>query len=507
MLLNFLDFEFNNELKIIKHNSLYIIENKNLKVPLFVFMTNNGFFLVNNINLLLTKFHQNLTFNKNLITKTIFEDNDTNYPNTETYFKNVYRILPFTQCKIENNKITFQESDEHDFGKITSDLIKNEFVEIFKNSINSCIKNAQKVTSIISGGLDSSSISIFLKKFNLVKDIETVECRSDKEINPERKYAKVVVDQFSFKHTILNNPLISIEEISLFLQSCSAPYFLTPSIIWHMEMAKFTKKNGSDVLFSGSFGDQSLFSSQIYVKQLYENKEIVQFKKVIKNYNNYFFWVKILEKNCSIRNIWNFLIFSRKKVNVLNYLLKNWIFYFRINGLKKQKKHVTNEFYLKFKNYGENKLYYNSIFTQHGINLIDFYHDLGDYYKIKVCLPFLDKNIMNFFKNIPAETHYNFPQEKGVFREALKDILPRELLTRNTKTSFGLVLNDYTKNLAKEFLNNFDKYNQIWKFVDEKKFRLQLINYLKKNEFSINQLFFIQKVIITGVWLEAHKSN
>ncbi len=131
---------------------------------------------------------------------------------------------------------------------------------------------------------------------------------------------------------------------------------------------------------------------------------------------------------------------------------------------------------------------------------------LGNMNQVEVRMPFLDLRLFYFMASIPADQKVRGGLSKVLLREALRDILPPEVLQRPRKSEFSPAyrgaITKYAKNEIQDFLDYPEKV--LTEIVDFPKARAFIEEYLKTNHFQIKggHLWHLWHIIGLNAWLK-----
>ena len=213
----------------------------------------------------------------------------------ETAFKNIYEIEPGTFLKYKLKDHTYKIDD---YWKLDDfDLLKHDVsLEEFENNFNNCIKSRLisdvPIASLVSGGVDSSSL---VYKMLELGDQNTIKLffaeNKNKEIN-EKKQVNFYYNFLNKKFKNKNIRLYSIRnEISNYWNNLeNVCYFNDEPCTFnnfHLVylLSKNVKKNKIKVIFSGEGADEIFFGYDRFIRT---SKSFLPGKKNINLENIYF---------------------------------------------------------------------------------------------------------------------------------------------------------------------------------------------------------------------------
>ncbi len=472
-----------------------------------------------------------------------FKSSNTNYGyNDQTIWKGIYSVLPGQVLSIDYH---LKKNNVNFFKLSTGNQAKNNvfesFREVFKKSILKNIHQSNNVSSSLSGGIDSSSITSMLQKLSKDK-INTIELRTPFEIGKERNYAQEVVDMWSTNHTILSNYPNFYDSEVLSCEITGSPSYSLLTAGRMLGIINIMKELKSDTYYMGEGGDQVLGLQREYLDELIEKANFQELKvallkalgiKGISNielhnvpYASYF--LKSTLKDLIIeKKIFKIILFLRHFYNIT--ILSNYIKKY-LN--KKHLIEVDNSIVLEdllnqdirgvndnSKNHLEllkpdnliNFNYIKNIFSWESIKLKEQNFLIGQNYGIKFIYPFYDKGVLDFISSADKKLNFGDGLGRNIIRQSMKGIMPDSIVRRNSKTFFSPFLHQVFWDLNSNSDSNFPKNHLIWNYIDYTSFKK--IERLVKNsnyfDFSLSgefnsYLITSLKVYYFGIWLDVH---
>jgi len=401
-------------------------------------------------------------------------------PNSKTLINNVLKVKPNSILKFNIKKNQILDYKIIDFSK-ENNFLKENNSSLRKDLSKSIEKNLigdRKIGVFLSGGIDSTIISLTTRKINEKIEAYT-SIYEDNEIEKDIDYGytKRICDQFNIK---LNLATITKKEIfNGDLLNRISSFFDEPianlNIISSYKQSKLANQNDLSVIITGDGADE-IFGG--YRK--YQTLEISRKLKYLSFLNK-----KI--KNYTIKNDKIPYLFFKKNDNEnYKYIFKNDFF----NSIIQIKNHL-------FENYNEDNL------TK--LNKFDFYNWLPDEHNLKLdrCtmansvegrVPFQDLTILKYFNPEKIKNKINLNQNKLELREAFSD-LPNYILNRKKR---GWFLDD--KKILKHFLqkNAYDLFKT--NSGEEKIFNEEnLLNSINQDNKLLNK-FSLTTIVMFKLW-------
>lgn len=395
--------------------------------------------------------------------------------NNETFFENIFAIEPGTyllwNLKTKDYYIKQYYEIKANKVKITENEAKNKLNTLLENSIKLRIDN-KNLGSCLSGGLDSSAIVCLYDKTNN-KEIKTLSAVFPGSKINEEKYIDIVTKNtkttnFKTKPTSKEllkdlDDLIEVQEEPFGSTSIYAQYRV-------MKLAKEEKienlldGQGSDELFGGY---HTYFPS--YINQLIKDKKIKELAGSKLFWKFFFYYLK---KN------------PKKIINkIFNIKPKSKIYNLKVPALN-YPKYVDNYILLCM------KTSLRSLLKWEDKNAMRF--------SIESRLPYLDPTLVEFAFSLPYFYKIKNFETKHIFRKAISEYVPKEIIERKDKIGFATPEKDWftTKEFDK-FIQNiiFSKSFESRTYWNYKE--IQKLYYKKNTEYFTN----IWKIINTELWL------
>jgi asparagine synthase (glutamine-hydrolysing) len=319
------------------------------------------------------------------------------------------------------------------------------------------------VSAFLSGGLDSSLISVMSSKLSPHLSTFTIgtsaEDKKIEQMPEDEKYARKLADQFGFDHhEIVITPDI-VKELPFIVKALDEPLG-DPAAINTYLICKAAREKGVKILLSGMGADEIFFGyrrQQATMISLRYRKIPGVFRKMIRGVSS-LLPVKIAGKGFKFsRWVKRFLSFADLPVEEA--YMRSYSYYnekemqglFRENigphyqQLRKQHLAVFEKGYN-----GDpvNQMCYTDIhFFMQGLNLT--YTDRSSMAaSVEVRVPFIDREVVTTAMNIPGAIKFNNKQPKYLLKKVAEKSLPQEIIYR-PKASFGAPIRSWiSKELA-----------------------------------------------------------
>jgi len=381
-------------------------------------------------------------------------------PKDKTIISNIYKVLPGELIKIKKNHVYKDLYYKINYeSKIN--ISKNNAIDQLESLLEKSIKNRLvadvPVGVFLSGGIDSSLIAYYAKKYH--NNIKSFTIKMTNDSYDESQYAKLVANHLGIEnHMAEFDDNAIIDSLKVIEDKLDEP-LSDPSILPTFLLSKFAKKHvkvalsgdGADELFCGyapfksinylkplsfipkNIGNMiSLISESIPTKDAYMSYHFL-LKHVSRgfgwpSYLQVFRWMSPLsDKNITTlinkdfqsdynsKSFWNNLLYNPKnnKLKLADTLSK--LFY---------------DFYLP-----------NDILTK--VDRASMYNGL------EVRSPFLSKSIIDFSSQLPNKYKINHNNTKLILRELSKKMLPNNISSRK-KHGFAIPLAKMIRGPLKE---------------------------------------------------------
>ena len=374
--------------------------------------------------------------------------------------------------------------------KKIDDISDQKLYFVMNEVVSSMLGNTNgDVATTLSGGLDSSTVTMFLSKLVCDKNIfaHTVTfdglSKEDFKKTDEYNYVESVLDNTSLNHEKINlnynhsGPINQIDQLSF----QSQPYGIVNGYI-HQSIFKSCQKKNINFLFDGVYGDE------IISHGFYRINELILKGKIF----HFLYEIFLLKRNGVINSIRHQI-----KINILKPLYKNFFnkkftYQFDYADLSNILKidEENEDFILDYKK-SRKSIFKSDLDEQLKMldsGLIEFsleqLYELSKVYDVHVMYPFLDKRILIYALNIPSKYKLRNGITRYYFRAAMSNLLPEKILNRNDKSNLSPFafnqINEKHKIIEYMMANdsNINKYislNDIVKLKKSKKYKVPIL--------------------------------
>ena len=442
---------------------------------------------------------------------------------TRTIYKNIFHVPGnfYISKSIHSEEAEFNKYFSFK-SKINFTSTKENTKEIFLQTIQSKLETTTSdVASMLSGGLDSSSIVCgidFLNKENkLNKNLHVYSAifpslgEEEKKKADESNYIDAVLSQVNSSSTKLqfhtNGPMKMLDKLTDLSEPALAPnLYITFSILNELQ-----KKN-IKFLFDGSGGDSILGHGHARFLELGRKLRIF---KLVKEYNEF---SKLRNSAKSLFEILKRFVlkplipfsFQRRKLlastNRIDYFnanlfLKNNL---KLNSYERFKDVLGFYPYIDLPNspnvYAYEEVSANSLFGKYGSRL--GFH-IGNKFNVEIITPFFDKDFMRYCLNIPMKEKMRRGYDRSFFRRSMSEIVPKLILNRTSKGDLSPVFRNEFKRYDNDQILNLILENScphLKKIIDRRKL-LKLLKVYRNNPRQENANI-LYKLVYLSVWLK-----
>lgn len=482
--------------------SIYYIEDKNQ----ILFSSSVGTFLeLNNYDLSI-----NTNRVKNYLSFTSNKDN-------ETFYKEIKKIPKASICIIKNKKITTKKYYQLKKIKVNKNISDSDYIKKFKDIFFEVIKSHSRspnkiVSSALSGGLDSTSISKTLSYLNknntydhhtfscIFKGLKDEDFKKTDELNFIKDAANSDNNHFIYIDNNKNGP---VSKLNYFQKFHSSPVAAINGYI-HSEMFKSAYSLNSRVFLDGFDGDtvishgyEKLFD---YAREFKFNRLFKERKKLDNRFNIKFSYLRTIKTYILKPLIPSFLDYLYRFI-----FRKNILPVSDIKMLKFKKPKAVNSYkyikdfygYYPHKYSGDAQEYHirniNNSIWEFSFEIIE---NLSLIDKVEVRYPFFDLRIVEFCSSLPKHLKNKNGLNRYILRESLKEILPQSIYERVTKANLSPVSkNNVSKINIKQLQQKINNSEILRECLDEGFFIYNLEEQVKNNEIETYKIYQLMAIL------------
>ena len=338
----------------------------------------------------------------------------------------------------------------------TNEEYEKAFLNIFTEAVNCRLRSAFPVGSMLSGGLDSSSVACTAQKilkFKGLNSLRTFSATFDSiPKSNERDYIEKVLQSSDFDpYYVLADKISPLNEINDFFWYRDQP-LIVPNTFMNWNIFREAGKHGVRVLLDGYDGDIIVSHGNGYLTELFCR----------------FRWRKFVSEINALRRMGknSYSVFFEVLVNILPKSFKKRIFiwreYYKKEGSRTRivKKDFANSFKLieKAAEMMDYRLKIDNAHKKHFMSLkspllqweMELFDALSIPFHVEHRHPFYDVRLVEFCLAIPTEQKIFDGWDRFIMRRSMKNILPVDIQWRKNKG-----------NLSFNFKHGFMSENEI----------------------------------------------
>jgi asparagine synthase (glutamine-hydrolysing) len=438
---------------IYKNNKIFLARDRVGVKPLFYTKIKDNFIFASEIKALLKNKLVKPIINKESLQE-ILSLSPSRIPGSGV-FKNIYELRPGHYMKYENNKIEIKRywNIKNKTCKDTFEEAKNKVEELLTKSIKRQMISDVDIACLLSGGLDSSIITAICsreyQKQNKILDTYSIDYEDNDKyfektkftVSRDNEFINLMKNIFKTKHhykIITQKKLAKYLKESMRARDLPGMADIDSSLLWFSK--KISKKH--KVILSGECADEIFGGYPWFYMSDIKNRECFPWLDSIESRE------KLLKKEL------------KEKLKLKEFL-------------KTQYENIIKEI-PKTKEYEYKKLFYLNM-TYFMPTLLERKDRMTMRASLEARVPFADTELIEYLWNLPWNYKFHNEIEKGLLREAYKEILPKEITNRKKnpypKTHNPKYKNIITKMLKKKLKN---KNSILYKIFDKEKL-LELI--------------------------------
>ncbi|RKQ83572.1 asparagine synthase (glutamine-hydrolysing) [Brockia lithotrophica] len=358
----------------------------------------------------------------------------------ETFFREVYRVPPgFVYIApldaLESGRLErFVSPSLEEPERVPFQVAKERVRELFFHALAEASGKEERLGVLLSGGVDSSAIVVGLRYLFPQRDVYAVSFVDDELVEEERFVDLAARAGQAHIHKFRIHPDELVADIEDLVRAQEEPFGST-SVYAQFRGFQVARTLGLPVLFSGQGADE-LLGGYLYLRGLRlaslwrGGKRVEALDFLLRNYRTLTggksFFVYVLPQ------FFPFLIKKDSKRN--SWLNLRW-FEEHGSSLVELSKKVILRYYQKECVQKEN---IHNFFVKSLPTLLRYESKNEHYFGIKKRNPYLNKEFVDLIQRLPEE--YLVSRDgmtKWIFREAMRGIVPNEILDRKDKMGFA----------------------------------------------------------------------
>ena len=431
---------------IYKEDKIFLARDRVGVKPLFYTLKNNNFIFASEIKAILKNKLISPIINKESLQE-LLSLSPSRIPGSGV-FKNIKELRPGHYMIYKNNKLTIKR-----YWNVLEENIKDDYITA-KNKIEKYLTDSIKrqmisdvdIACLLSGGLDSSIITAVVSKNRRKLDTYSIDYEDNDKyfkktnftVSQDKDYIKLMTNKFKTNHhykVITQRKLAKYLKESVIARDLPGMADIDSSLLWFSKEIRKKHK----VILSGECADEIFGGYPWFYREEVKNREYFPWLDSIENRS------KLLKKEL------------QEKLKLKEFLQKQYENIIK-EVPKSKEQHYKNLFYL-------NMTYFMP-------TLLERKDRMTMRKGIEARVPFADTKLIEYLWNLPWEYKYHNNQEKGILRDAYKNLLPEQIINRKKnpypKTHNPKYTNIVIKLLKKKLKN---KNSILYKLFDEEKLK------------------------------------
>lgn len=434
----------------------------------------------------------------------------------EQAIKNIFLLPPAHWLKVKNNAIELkrywfpEQIEERLFSRKTD--YAGELRQIFTTAVEKRLRSYKPVASMLSGGLDSSSVSVIAAKILASKqqklrtyshvplftnELKEAYPLSNRILDETENIKSIVNFSGNIDPIFLNSANISpLEGIEKMLEILDRPIHAASNAFWLYDIFKTTAADDYGVLLSGEQGNATIsFTGVEYLLPLIDR---IAFSK------GFMGPIKEILKTIILPSFAYKAYIQNKPGNLQDYANNSYL----NNTIKQESvlfKRIKTE-KKQFNPYFKKKKYsVLNIFRPGSNSRCDWGADMGNYFGIEARDPTADIDLVEYCLTIPNQAFFtNNGTNRLVLKEMMKGLLPDEVLYAKRK---GLQGSDiYFRvneniNAINKLVNDLIKEKHLLNTIDVERLVENLESRMKKGNNGLNEMNLILKTLMPALFI------
>ena len=386
------------------------------------------------------------------------------YDKERTCFSGISRVLPgHTVVVTPTEAHSFQHSDFDTTRQIRCAAVE-EYAEtlrdLFEQAVRRRVRSCQPVAVMVSGGLDSSAI---LCQADLLKKAgaNVATCVGLSMTFPEGTNAdeKQFLGDIEIRHKIRIQKM-AFSRLRFMDNADSVRNSELPELHWDARSAllRLASRSGCRVVLDGYYGDQMLANAG-YLVDLARSFSWLGLRRELAEWGR---WVAdvdpaILKQELRwilLRGLvpYKLVRMVRRGMGITEERHPAW--YARAFQERAFRRYIlSRQKSRRFVSYHA-KTCYEFLSGRRRVNSVEADNKIGSSQALEIAYPFMDADLIEFLLAIPGRVINWKGKPKGLFREAMKGILPESIRLRKWKADFTALHNDAAMSELASFQKN-----------------------------------------------------
>lgn len=445
----------------------------------------------------------------------------------ETFYENIHRLPPATTLTLNHGKERFNRywalDPTFELQLDSTEAYTQEFLKIFKEAVRCRLRSAYPVGSMLSGGLDTTSV---VSTAQNIRNDPKEEFYGEEEMSDspmktfsavfndipecdEQYYIKMTLSEYDLDpHYVHADQISPLGEVDEFFR-CSDQPFLFPTTFMLWNLYKKAGENGVRILLDGFDGDtvvsygEGIFRDLIrsgrwarYIHEINETakKHGVSPYKLLINISLNRFTPKFVK-----RWRWELTKFTSFDHRHNRFVRKDLI----------EQTEVTEDLRKNFQNHlnikSARELHHRYLCKGMIPIELENLDWIAARFGIEPRHPFYDKRLIEFCLSLPVEEKRKNGYDRLILRRAMENIIPEGIRKRIIKTDLGPNFNKNMRKMEKNSMDDLILKNSsvIENYVDIPLLQEKYMEYVAGNTQHSHEIW---DILVLGLWLEKNSS-
>jgi len=439
-------------------------------------------------------------------------------PSPGTIFQGVEKLLPAQYVQFRNGQIEKGfywklHFDEHNQASFQAH--KQQFHDLLRQAVAASSRDGL-VATFLSGGTDSSTITGFLAELQ-ENPVDSYSIGFGAEGFDEMEYARLAAQRFDATiHEYYLKPDDILEAIPLIARTYDEP-FANDSAVPTYFCAKRAARDGVKIMLAGDGGDEIFGGNERYAKQMvfehYGRLPVFLRSRLIEPVAN---GIPGGDALLPIRKLRSYIrqasVPLPERMESYNFIYRQALdemfepeFLASVNP-ETPKEMLQDAYFRADSGHPVNRMLHLDMKFTLADNDLRKVSRMCEAAGIEVRYPLLDEALVNFSGQLPVNYKVRGQQLRWFFKEALKDLLPREIITKS-KHGFGLPFGVWAlshaplRELVDDSLKKFEKRGFL---------KPGYIKNIRQQHASEHSTYFgkmIWVMLMLEQWLEIHDTD
>lgn len=467
-------------------------------------------------------------------------------PDSQTFFNGIHTVPPgcyfYAKGPGAGHTPAYWRPEPEVIEGVHEPGLFGEFRERMFESVAFHTRNYERVSAHLSGGMDSSVIALVYSRITGNKFPTFYFDIADKD-HRDPYYARLVSSQIGSNHLCVSPDSKDIfESVWKVSRSTGSPEVsILPSNIQYA-IADESQKQGCQAILTGIDGDSVVGHGWAYLNSLKDTEDWELF--IDHTFRRWMLHASFYRKGAThvrreiieqellgllkakeVRRFRNLMKVCRNKygyvpLQFIAYLGRRASQRLSVYHPPRDKEYFLNKA-LRFENeevYSSTGLYEHSdqeivdnfraaVNGEYPLHFEQF-HAIGQSHGQQFLHPFFDRRLFELCLAIPDALRYGKGHTRWLMRNAMKDIIPAELLSRQDKDEFSLYMIQSCCDLWRHNRARFEENRELWAYIDKVRFMKQM-NVLLSGKQPVPALRALtrklSRVLYLGIWLDTLK--